>query len=50
MSYLKKLLRAIWEFITWPYYKIKQELAYRKKIKELKKLSHSFINRRKECY
>ena len=32
MVYLKK----IWEIIIWPYTKIKEELAYRKKMKKLK--------------
>ena len=32
MVYLKKL----WEFITWPYRKIKEEIIYRKKLKKLK--------------
>lgn len=27
----------IWDIITWPYYKIKEELVYRKRMKELKK-------------
>ena len=33
MVYLKK----IWTIITWPYTKIKQEIAFRKKLKELQK-------------
>ena len=44
MVYLKKLLKYIkislffvWSIITWPYNKIKEEIAYRKKIKELRK-------------
>jgi len=32
MVYLKKL----WEIITWPYRRIKEELEYRKKLKKLK--------------
>jgi len=32
MVYLKKL----WEIIIWPYTKIKEELTYRKKLKNLK--------------
>ena len=30
-------LRKIWDIITWPYFKIKRELEYRKRLKELKK-------------
>ena len=37
MVYIKKILKKIWDIFTWPYYKIKEELAWRKKIKELKK-------------
>lgn len=33
MVYIKK----IWAFITWPYRKIKEELEFRRKIKELRK-------------
>lgn len=32
-----KLFRKIKEIILWPYEKIKDELAWRKKIKELRK-------------
>jgi hypothetical protein len=34
---IKKILKKIWSWITWPYYKIKEEITYRRKIKELKK-------------
>jgi len=34
---IKKILKKIWSWITWPYYKIKEEIAYRRKIKDLKK-------------
>lgn len=37
MVRLKKLFKRIWDTITWPYYKIKEEIKYRKRIKELKK-------------
>ena len=44
MVYLKKIwsaiisvLKSIWRIIIWPYTKIKEELAFRKKMKELKK-------------
>ena len=33
MVYLKK----IWDIITWPYTRIKEEIEYRKRIKELRK-------------
>jgi len=36
MVYIKKVLRKIWSWITWPYYRIKDELAYRKRLKKLK--------------
>ena len=29
-------LKKIWSWITWPYYKIKDKLAYRKRLKELR--------------
>jgi len=32
MVYLKK----IWSWVTWPYTKVKEELAYRKRLKEMK--------------
>tara|TARA_S200000501_G_scaffold335985_1_gene341030 strand:- start:356 stop:478 length:123 start_codon:yes stop_codon:yes gene_type:complete len=32
MVYLKK----IWEIITWPYRKVKEEIEYRKKLKKLR--------------
>jgi hypothetical protein len=44
MVYLKRMWKGIlfiltcmWEFITWPYHKIKDELAFRKKMKQLRK-------------
>lgn len=33
MVYLKK----IWSLITWPYRKIKEEIQFRKRLKELRK-------------
>ena len=33
MVYLKK----IWSLITWPYRKIKEEIEFRKRLKELRK-------------
>jgi hypothetical protein len=29
-------LRKLWSLITWPYRRIKEEIAWRKKLKELK--------------
>jgi hypothetical protein len=44
MVWLKKLKNAlitflygVWYYITWPYEKVKEELAYRKRLKEIKK-------------
>jgi hypothetical protein len=34
---MKVMIKKIISIITWPYRKIRSELAYRKKIKELKK-------------
>ena len=33
MVWLKKL----WAILTWPYYKIKEKIAFKKKMKELRK-------------
>jgi len=33
MVYLKK----VWDIVTWPYTRIKEEIEYRKRIKELRK-------------
>ncbi len=30
-------LRKIWEVLIWPYTKIKEEIAFRRKLKELRK-------------
>ena len=30
-------MKKIWNIITWPYRKIKEELAWRKRLKELRK-------------
>ena len=30
-------LRKIWEIVIWPYTKIKEEIAFRRKLKELRK-------------
>jgi hypothetical protein len=36
MVLLKRILKKIWDIITWPYYKIKEEIEFRKKIKKLR--------------
>ena len=37
MKIIKNLLKKIWEWITWPYYRIKEEIKFRKRMKELRK-------------
>lgn len=37
MNTLKKLLRSIWEIITYPYTKIRDEIRFKKRLKELRK-------------
>jgi len=34
---MKKIFKKIWYYCTLPYYKIKLEINYRKRIKELRK-------------
>ena len=34
---IKNIFRKIWDVIAWPYRKIKEELAFRKRMKELRK-------------
>ena len=29
-------LKKIWAWITWPYHKVKEEIRFRKRLKELK--------------
>ena len=36
MVWLKKKLKKLWEIISWPYVRIREEIKLRKKIKELK--------------
>jgi len=36
MDKVKKALRKIWSILTWPYRWVRDELAYRKRMKELK--------------
>jgi len=37
MIWLKKELKKIRDIIAWPYRKIKEEIAFRKRMKELRK-------------
>ena len=37
MVRIKKILKKIWDIIAWPYHKIKEEIKFRKRMKELKK-------------
>jgi hypothetical protein len=34
---IKKVFRKIWDIITWPYYRVKEEIKFRKRMKELRK-------------
>lgn len=36
MVQLKKVLKKIWYWITYPYYYVKEEIAFRKRFKELR--------------
>jgi hypothetical protein len=33
---IKKILKKIWDVIAWPYRKIKEEIKFRKRMKELR--------------
>ena len=33
---IKKILTKIWDVVAWPYRKIKEEIKFRKRIKELR--------------
>jgi len=37
MVRLKRWLKKLWSILTWPYRKIKQEIEFRKKLKEIQK-------------
>jgi len=37
MVWLKEIMCKIWFWITYPYYWIKEEIEYRKRLKELRK-------------
>lgn len=34
---IKKFLRTIWDIVTYPYIQIRDELRFKKRLKELKK-------------
>jgi hypothetical protein len=34
---IKKILKKIWDIIAWPYRKVKEEIKFRKRMKELRK-------------
>jgi len=36
MVWLKKFLQQLWYYITYPYYYVKEEIAFRKRLKELR--------------
>mgnify|MGYP000353449482 FL=1 len=36
MKTIKKVLKFVWSIITWPYRKIKEEIKFRKRMKELR--------------
>jgi len=36
MKTIKKVLKFVWSIITWPYRKIKEEIKFRKRVKELR--------------
>ena len=33
---IKKIFRKIWDIVAWPYRKIKEEIKFRKRMKELR--------------
>ena len=33
---IKKILKKIWDIIAWPYRKVKEEIRFRKRMKELR--------------
>jgi hypothetical protein len=37
MVYIKKFFKKIWNILTWPYYKAKDEIRFRKRMKDLRK-------------
>lgn len=36
MVFIKKYLKIIWSWITWPYRRIKEEIEFRRKMKKLR--------------
>jgi hypothetical protein len=34
---IKNILKKIWDIITWPYYRITEEIKFRKRMKEIRK-------------
>lgn len=37
MVYIKRVLTKIWDTIAWPYRKVKENIEFRKRMKELRK-------------
>lgn len=37
MVYIKQALKKIWDTLAWPYYKVKEERAFKKRMEELRK-------------
>jgi hypothetical protein len=37
MVWLKKIIKTIMAYLTWPYYRIKDEREFKKRLKELRK-------------
>jgi len=37
MVWVKKTIKTIWYWMTYPYYWLKEEIEFRKKLKELRK-------------
>ena len=37
MKTLKNILRTVWDIVTYPYIKIRDEIRFKKKLKELRK-------------
>lgn len=37
MVHIKKFFKAVWNVIKWPYEKVKEEIEFRKRLKEIRK-------------